>query len=67
MKLFLSLEDAVNVAQRHFNIDPIIARNEFEQKCYIPDDHYKIGYRDGLIDATKAIEALDDESVAVQQ
>lgn len=37
MKLFLSLEDAVNVAQKHFDIDPIIARNEFEQKCYIPD------------------------------
>lgn len=57
-ELFLSLEDAVNVAKTEFDIDPDLARIEFEQKCYIPDDQYKIGYHNGLLDAIKAIEAI---------
>lgn len=55
-KLFLSLDDAVLVATREFDIDPELARNEFEQKCYITDNQYVIGYHDGLRDAIKAIE-----------
>ena len=38
-----------------FDIDPQIARVEFEQKCYLADDQYAIGYNDGLADAIKAI------------
>ena len=55
-KLFLSLDDAVLVASRAFNINPLLAEQEFEQKCYITDNQYVIGYRDGLRDAIKAIE-----------
>lgn len=55
-KLFLSLDDAVLVAARHFDIDEELARQEFEQKCYVTDNQYKIGYCDGLNDAIKAIE-----------
>lgn len=55
-KLFLSLDDAVLVTARHFDIDEELARQEFEQKCYATDDQYSIGYYDGLNDAIKAIE-----------
>jgi hypothetical protein len=54
-KLFLSLDDAVLVATREFDIDPQIARQEFEQKCYVTDDQYAIGHHDGLYDAIEAI------------
>ena len=54
-KLFLSLDDAVLVARREFDIDPQLAINEFMQKCYIADDQYVIGYHDGLRDAIEAI------------
>lgn len=54
-KLFLSLEDAVTVAVREFDADPQLAWQEFEQKCYIMDNQYEIGYHDGLADAIKAI------------
>ena len=54
-KLFLSLDDAVRVAVRHFDLDAEIARQEFEQKCYVTDDQYSIGYYDGIEDAIKAI------------
>lgn len=54
-KLFLSLDDAVLVATREFDIDPQLARNEFMQKCYITDNQYVIGYHDGLDDAIEAI------------
>ena len=55
-KLFLSLDDAVLVATRVFDIDPQLARQEFKQKCYVTDNQYVIGYHDGLSDAIKAIE-----------
>lgn len=62
-KLFLSLDDAVRVAVRHFGLDSEIARQEFEQKCYISDDQYSIGYYDGIEDAIKAIKAkIEEES-----
>ena len=48
-KLFLSLDDAVKVAVRQFDIDSTLARQEFEQKCYISDDQYGIGYYDGVV------------------
>lgn len=57
-KLFLSLDDAVRVAVREFGLDAEIARQEFEQKCYISDDQYSIGYNDGLDDAIKAIKQM---------
>ena len=55
-KLFLSLDDAVKVAVREFNIDSVLARQEFEQKFYVSDNQYIIGYHDGLSDAIKAID-----------
>lgn len=54
-KLFLSLDDAVLVATKRFGIDPLLAEQNFEQKCYVTDDQYMIGYDDGLNDAIKAI------------
>jgi hypothetical protein len=54
-ELFLSLDDAVLVATRGFGIDEDLARCEFEQKCYITDNQYVIGYHDGLDDAIEAI------------
>ena len=62
-KLFLSLDDAVRVAVRHFGLDAEIARQEFEQKCYVTDDQYSIGYYDGIEDAIKAIkEKVESEA-----
>lgn len=61
-KLFLSLEDAVKVARIQFGIDPELARVEFEQKCYISDDQYGIGYQDGLAEAINAIGSLYDKA-----
>lgn len=55
-KLFLSLDDAVLVASKHFHIDEEIARSEFEQKCYISNNQYQIGYADATIEAIRAIE-----------
>ena len=60
-KLFLSLDNAVKVAVREFDIDATLARQEFEQKCYVTDDQYIIGYYDGLHDAIKAIEVKEKE------
>lgn len=57
-KLFLSLDDAVLVATREFGISPQLARQEFEQKCYITDNQYVIGYHDGLYDAIEAIKDM---------
>ena len=62
-KLFLSLDDAVNVAVRVFGCDPELARDEFEQKCYISDDQYEIGYLDGLSDAIEAIKRKAESEV----
>lgn len=39
-KLFLTLDDAVKVAVFQFGADPVIAKQEFEQKCYIPGHDY---------------------------
>ena len=57
-KLFLSLDDAVKVAVREFGIDATLARQEFEQKCYISDDQYDIGCYDGVV---KCVAKLTEE------
>ena len=62
-KLFLSLDDAVRVAVREFGLDAEIARQEFEQKCYVTDDQYSIGYYDGIEDAIKAIKQKMESEV----
>lgn len=62
-KLFLSLDDAVRVAVKEFGLDAEIARQEFEQKCYVTDDQYSIGYYDGIEDAIKAIKQKMESEV----
>lgn len=59
-KWFLSLDDAVAVASREFEIDAELASNEFFQKCYVSDNQYDIGYQDGLADAIARIEKLKE-------
>ena len=56
--LFLSLNDAVDIAVKNFDIDEILARQEFKQKCYISDNQYDIGYYDGLYKALNAIKEV---------
>ena len=64
-ELFLTLDDAVKVAVIQFDANPIIARQEFEQKCYIPCSDYDKGYYDGRARARDTIENVmeggDDE------
>lgn len=60
-ELFLNLEDAVKVAVYYFDADPVIARQEFEQKCYVTDKQYEIGYYDGLAKARDKIQEIMDE------
>lgn len=63
-KLFLSLDNAVKVAVREFDIDQVLARQEFMQKCYMTDNQYLIGYHDGLHDAIEAIKGkVESEEV----
>jgi len=62
-ELFLSLDDAVLVATREFDINSELARQEFEQKCYITDNQYVIGYYDGLNDAIEAIKHKAESEV----
>lgn len=47
-QLFLTLEDAVRVARRYSDMDAVILRQEFEQKCFISNDQYSIGYQAAL-------------------
>lgn len=54
-KQFLSLDNAIKIAVREFGIDRTLARQEFEQKCYISDEQYKIGYNDGLMKAISLV------------
>lgn len=55
-QLFLTLEDAVKVARRYTDMDAVILRQEFEQKCFISNDQYSIGYRAALDRIEKYIE-----------
>ena len=55
-QLFLTLEDAVKVAQRYSDMDAVILRQEFMQKCYISDDQYGIGYQAALDQIEKYIQ-----------
>ena len=61
-KMFLSLDDAVHVAVKQFDVDATIARQEFEQKCYVTDDQYTIGFYDGLDRASAAIRKVREDS-----
>ena len=60
--LFLKLDDAVNVAMAHFDIDKADkewVRSCFMQKCYLSNTtEYEVGYEDGLQAAQNAIETL---------
>lgn len=60
-KLFLSLDDAVEVVTKRLDCknDKVIVRQELEQKCYLSNDEYAIGFADGLEAVQKAIEAID--------
>lgn len=61
-KLFLTLDDAVKVAVFHFGADPVIAEQEFEQKCYLPGHDYKNGVHDGLqLAANEIVKLLNDD------
>lgn len=55
-QLFLTLEDAVRVARRYSDMDAVILRQEFEQKCFISNDQYGIGYQAALERIMKYIE-----------
>jgi len=55
-ELFLTLNEAVKVAVNQFDVDPVIARQEFEQKCYIPCSDYEKGFYDGLAKCRDIIE-----------
>ena len=59
---FLKLEDAVKVATSHFDAYKEIAETEFEQKCYMSDDQYAIGFDDGLKEALNSITGLQDKT-----
>lgn len=62
MKLFLSLDDAVKVCKYRLECeqDEVIIRQELEQKCYIANEQYSIGYYDALEETKKAIERLKE-------
>ena len=59
-KYFLSLDDAVKTAEKKFDIDPVYARRELEQKCYMNELEYAIGYHDGVRESIKAISDMMD-------
>ena len=62
-RLFLRLEDAVIIASREFGIDKELARNEFEQKCFITDNQYKIGYYDGIYDSIRELTKVGNKAI----
>ena len=62
-ELFLTLNKAVEVAVNQFGVDPVIARQEFEQKCYIPCSDYEKGFYDGLAKGRDTIEEAMSEGL----
>ena len=64
IQLFLSLDNAVDIAVREFDIDANLARNEFMQKCYITNDQYKIGFYDGVGESLEAVRNLMDKPIS---
>lgn len=64
-KLFLSLDDAVEVVAKRLdcNNNRVIIRQELEQKCYISTDEYAIGFSDGLEAVQEAINAIDEQKL----
>ena len=61
--MFLSLDDAVEVAVREFDADAVLARQEFMQKCYISDNQYEIGFFDGVGESLDAVRNLMDKHI----
>ena len=65
--LLLCLDDATNVAidllelyreTRLTDTDKAFIRSHFEQKCFITNDQFSIGYAQALLDASRAITNL---------
>lgn len=54
-KRFLDLDDAVKIAVENFYVDEEFARGELEQKSYMSNDQYSIGFYDGLTKAANAV------------
>lgn len=61
-QLFLKLEDAVVVARRYSDMDDVILRQEFMQKCYVSNEQYGIGYRDALDMIEKYIHGVKEDA-----
>lgn len=63
IKLFLTLDDAVEVVSKRLDCknDREIIRQELEQKCYLNTDEYSIGFSDGLEAVSEAIDAIDKQ------
>jgi len=59
-KMFLPLEEAVKIAVWNWGADKELAEQEFEQKCFISNDQYQIGFEDGLKAAVNAIKKLEE-------
>lgn len=57
-KQILSLEDAVKIAVQSFGMDDEYARAELEQKAYITNNLYQIGFEDGVEASIKAVRKL---------
>ena len=57
-EMFLPLDEAVKIAVREYGVEPEIARQDFEQKCFIRDTQYDIGYRDALCDTADMIKEI---------
>ena len=62
-KLFLSLDNAVAIAVREFDVDAVLARQEFMQKCYISDNQYEIGFYDGVGKSLEAVGNLMHKNI----
>lgn len=62
-ELFITLNKAVEVAVNQFDIDRVLARQEFEQKCYVPCSDYEKGFYDGLAKCRDIIEDAMNEGL----
>ena len=59
-KLFLSLDDAVNICKHELGseYDEEIIEQALEQKCFIAPVQYHIGYEDAIKDVKKALDHI---------
>ena len=65
--MFLSLDNAVDIAVKNFGADANLARQEFLQKCYVSDRQYAIGYYDGVGEALKSVKQLMNRNCNVKE